>query len=725
MLLRRGNRTFLGFLATSLIAGGSTVFATGCSGGDLGDGDPTGSTPQDLNNPAGTAFFYFRSNSTDWNVDEGSRLLPTGDPNVFSRTINYKLTYDDPTVITEAIASGPDQWGTQQIYFSTSGQAKFVVPGSMTLNSGASAANFNVHYSHTGSFVASFNKATGVLTIGTPVQDAGVDANTGHDAGVNVDAGQDAGHDASVDAGVDSGHDAGVDTGIDTGVDTGIETGVDAGFDATVDAGTDAGFDSGSDAEVTTGLDAGFDSGFDSGSDGGTGGGTWQPLSNQPSFAADTSLILTDGRVAVHVYMSPNWWVLTPDANGNYVNGTWSELASMPSNYGPLYFGSAVLPDGRLIVEGGEYNLGSQVWTNLGAIYDPLANAWTAVAPPSGWSSIGDAESVVLANGTFMLANSLTEQQALFNPSTLGWTTTGTNKADGNDEEGWNLLPSGQVLTVDAVNIPESELYDPIAGSWSLAGNTGVLLVDVSSEEIGPAVLLPTGKVFATGGTQHTSVYDPTAATWTPGPDFPAEASGPLDVADGPAALLPNGRVLVAASPDVFGVDTHFFEYDGTKLNEVARTPNAPNESSYQTRFLILPSGQIFEVDGSSDVEIYTPTGSPNPAWAPTISTVASTLIRGTTFLLHGTQINGLSQGAEYGDDAQMASNYPLVRITNNATGHMFFARTHDHSTMGLATGTADVSTSFDVPAAMETGASTIAVVANGIASSPVPVTVQ
>ena len=123
MLLRRGNRTFLGFLATSLLAGGSTVFATGCSGGDLEDGDPTGSTTQDLNNPAGTAFLYFRSNSTDWNVDEGSRLLPTADPNVFARTINYNLTYDDPTVITEAIASGPDQWGSQQIYFSTSGQA--------------------------------------------------------------------------------------------------------------------------------------------------------------------------------------------------------------------------------------------------------------------------------------------------------------------------------------------------------------------------------------------------------------------------------------------------------------------------------------------------------------------------------------------------------------------------------------------------------------------------
>jgi len=38
------------------------------------------------------------------------------------------------------------------------------------------------------------------------------------------------------------------------------------------------------------------------------------------------------------------------------VNGTWLQLASLPPGYSPLYFASAVLPDGRLIVEGGEFN---------------------------------------------------------------------------------------------------------------------------------------------------------------------------------------------------------------------------------------------------------------------------------------------------------------------------------------------------------------------------------
>jgi hypothetical protein len=65
------------------------------------------------------------------------------------------------------------------------------------------------------------------------------------------------------------------------------------------------------------------------------------------------------------------------------------------------------------------------------------------------------------------------------------------------------------------------------------------------------------------------------------------------------------------------------------------------------------------------------------------------------------------------------------VRITNGATGHVFYAHTHGHSTMGVATGGPERFQSFDVPPGAEVGASTLVVVANGIASSPVTVIVQ
>ena len=54
---------------------------------------------------------------------------------------------------------------------------------------------------------------------------------------------------------------------------------------------------------------------------------TWTPLSHQPNFSASTALLLTDGTVMVHDAGAQNWWKLTPDKQGSYVNGSWSKLA--------------------------------------------------------------------------------------------------------------------------------------------------------------------------------------------------------------------------------------------------------------------------------------------------------------------------------------------------------------------------------------------------------------
>ncbi|MBZ5667416.1 MAG: hypothetical protein LAO30_22790 [Acidobacteriia bacterium] len=451
---------------------------------------------------------------------------------------------------------------------------------------------------------------------------------------------------------------------------------------------------------------------------------TWTPLTNGPSFSASNAYILPDGRVLVQDTGAQDWWALTPDITGSYQNGTWAQMKSMLGGYSPLYYASAILPDGRLAMLGGEYNFGTADWTNLGAIYTPKTNSWATLKAPSGWTTVGDAQSVILSNGTMMVANCCTTQEALLNAKTKTWTATGTGKADVNDEEGWTLLPSGKVLTVDANNNnTNSEIYDPATGSWTSAGSTIVQLEDPGSHEIGPAVLRPDGTVLATGGTGHNAVFDSNTLTWSQAPDFPKVSGKQLDIADGPAALLPDGNVLVMTSPGVFQAGVHFFEWDGTSFNAAPATPNSPSDTSYYGRMLVLPTGQIMLTDGSNDVELYNSTGSPNPSWAPTITKVPKTLTHGRTSTVHGTQLTGLSQGAAYGDDAQAASNYPLVRITNNATGHVFYARTHGFSS-GVATGTTITLTHFDVPAGIELGASQLEVVTNGIASNPVSVNI-
>src|SRR5579884_314621 len=452
---------------------------------------------------------------------------------------------------------------------------------------------------------------------------------------------------------------------------------------------------------------------------------TWTSLNSQPPISASTELLLTDGTVIVQDLEASDWWKLTPDINGSYINGTWTQIASMPSGYGPLYFGSAVLADGRVVAIGGEYNLGSQDWTNLGAVYDPVANSWSSLSAPSGWSNIGDAQSCVLPNGQFLLADPFNTNMAQLDPGTLSWTAVGSaGKADRFDEEGWTMLPNGTIITCDAIDSPNTEIYTPSAGAWTSAGSTPNGLEDPGSQELGPQVLRPDGTLIAFGATQYTAIYDLSTGTWSSGPNFPIIGGAQYDIADGPACLLPSGEVLCLASPGVFHTPSHFLLFDGTSLTQTADTANVPNISSYYGRLLLLPTGQVMCTDFSSTVEIYTPSGTYNPAWQPTISSAPSTVLSGNTYTISGTQFNGLSQAVAYGDDAQAATNYPLVRITNNATGHVFYCRTHGHSTMAVATGAATVSTNFDVPVTIEAGTSTLVVVANGIPSAGVSVSV-
>jgi hypothetical protein len=492
----------------------------------------------------------------------------------------------------------------------------------------------------------------------------------------------------------------------------------------------------------------------------------WTALKNPPPFGTPgTMLVESDGTVLVHDEPDNNttggtnqWWKLTPASNGSYIDGTWSRIASMAAAYTPLYFASAVLPDGRMIVEGGEYIGENAEWSDQGAIYNPVSNTWASVAPPPGWTNIGDAASDVLTDGTFMLQQpcqtcltdpDLTVDDALLNAKTLKWTVIpATGKNDPNDEEGWTLEPSGQLLTLDLWAEGQTQLYNPGTRSWSFAGNTaanGNPVDPLPVVEIGPQVEMPGGDTFVVGAgssTQQpptacttdaktqTALYEyraGTAGTWVAGPEIPAIDGEEYDSADGPGSILPDGNVLFDVSACVYNTPTHFFVYDANSntLAQVPDVPNAPNDSSYYTRMLALPNGQVLFNDGSNQMEVYTAGGTPHPAWEPSITSLSSTrLAPGRTYSLSGRQLAGLDQGAAYGDDVQDNTNFPLVRITNCATGVVTYARTSDWTSVSVAPGTRS-STKFTLPPGTPAGKSTLVAVANGIASPPSAVTVS
>jgi hypothetical protein len=493
---------------------------------------------------------------------------------------------------------------------------------------------------------------------------------------------------------------------------------------------------------------------------------TVQALVDQPPVPLDFAMLMTNGSVLAQADPNPaagisaaDFYMLTPDSNGDYSKGTWRKISSPPAGYSPWAMNEAVLPDGRVLFIGGEYNddqyqlpFKPSGLTNMSAIYDPAADSWTMIPAPTGLDYIGDVATTALPDGRVIIGDKLFKRMWMFDPTTGQWSPLNFTGYPSSDfaEMGFTLLPNGSVLTADVRNSPSTYHFVPSSGSWVSDGPTPASLAELTVNpltygpapqqtvggvtygpgpagtynapgEIGPSILRPDGSVFwagaaASGQTGHTAIYHPgasasVAGSWTAGPDFPAgENAG-----DSVAALLVNGNVLVAGDSDAL------YEFDGMTLTRTV----APPATASGVFLLPLPSGQVlFLTPGQSTlVKLYTPVGTPQASWAPTIISSPNNLTRGQTYSLTGTQLNGLSQACDYGDEFGCATNYPLVRITNIATGHVTYARTHGF-TLGVATGAASVSAMFDVPATTEAGPSTLVVVANGIASRQLSVTV-
>jgi hypothetical protein len=282
-------------------------------------------------------------------------------------------------------------------------------------------------------------------------------------------------------------------------------------------------------------------------------------------------------------------------------------------------------------------------------------------------------------------------------------------------------------------------VYDIAANHWRKGAPLPQSVID-AADEIGPGLLRYDGTAFFLGSNEHTAIYSASASpSWSNGPDLPPEGSQALGIADGPAALLPNGNILFGAGPTNANGDflspCYYFEFDGVTFN---RTNDPPNNDcpTYSTRLLLLPNGDVLYCrEGDSSFYAYhSDAAVPQDSFRPVIQACPSSLVPGSVAEIQGLQFNGLSQAVAYGDDSQTATNYPLVRIVSKQTGHVRYCRTFNHSmldvngnvvpSMGVATGSAVISTNVTIPGDIELGDASLFVVANGIASAPFDISI-
>ncbi len=460
--------------------------------------------------------------------------------------------------------------------------------------------------------------------------------------------------------------------------------------------------------------------------------GTWTPVATlAPHPSGGGMLLLSDGTVLCkstgggadgygNIYDK-----LTPNANGSYVNGTWSSIAPMISTR--LFYSSQILKDGRVYVAGGEYGAGLA----KGEVYNPLTNTWTATANnPSG--NVSDANSEILEDGRVLqalVAGSLTGTN-IYTPSTNSY-TTGPTAFGIHNESAWLKLPDNSVLYVDRLST-SSERYIPATNTWVQDAALPVSLYDPFGDETGGALLLPDGRAFFLGALGHTAYYTPSGTTspgvWNAGPDIPGAQGTP----DAPMAMMANGKIICTVSPiptsaNHFPSPTKFYEFDYltntfTQIGVPGGGTSLPI-SCYITNFVDLPDGTVLysiqQNAGASQYYVYTPVGNPVASGKPTISAIKQTTC--TTFKAFGTKFNGISQGASYGDDWQMSSNYPIVRLTSGA--NVYYARTANWNSTGVMRGNLPDSVQFTTPAGLPAGTYSLVVVANGISSDPVSFT--
>jgi hypothetical protein len=443
-------------------------------------------------------------------------------------------------------------------------------------------------------------------------------------------------------------------------------------------------------------------------------------------FGDDPSMLLPGGKILSGYLAGNSTWLYDVKSNA------WSATGNKAYNESSDEEGWAKLPNGNVLT----YDLfksidpagdGSNAANGMYAEeYNPGTGSWAGISPSDGSAhgfipqlssvEVGyELGPIVRLQDGRVLAIGGTQHTGIYNPATNAWAAgpdingtlsnsanpTGKSAPFGADDAPAAALPNGHVIfAADAGPSPVSAAGNITNGSAVITGLSSTALLQVYWGVAGNGI--PSGAYIVSVDSKHQVTLN-----------APATATVAKD------SITFGG---------VFSNPTQLFDFNPTTNSIAPLSPpipdaNLPYESAYPMRMLTLPTGQVMFSDSSSQAWIYTPAGSAKAEVRPAIADVD---YEGKgVFKLTGTQLNGQSAGAAYGDDDQMDSNYPLVRFTStDGSGKVFYGKTTNWSSVAVAGGpNAKETVNFTLNAQMtKPGNYSMEVIGAGIASPPISI---
>jgi hypothetical protein len=285
------------------------------------------------------------------------------------------------------------------------------------------------------------------------------------------------------------------------------------------------------------------------------------------------------------------------------------QRVSIPYEHPAFCSGVTVMPDGRVMVMGGQLDLQIGHGVKDVSIFDPGSERWSK-GPPMKY--------------------------ARYYPSAVQLADGRTLVVAGTDEDG-------------AKEVPQLEVFDPGTGSWTTLPSTA----NQTSPTYPRLALLPDGKVLRAGELQMSRAFDLSTNTWT--------SVAPMKYGNrytGAAVLLPGLKKVLFAGGTKSLTATNTAEVIDLSVPSPAwKYTGAMTKARANLNLVLLADGTVLAVGGGLNPAYGTPAKAAelyDPAtgtWKTMAAQQAQRTYHSTAFLLPDGRV--LSAGSDFGTKAE------------------------------------------------------------------------